>query len=236
MRALDLGCGHQKAAGFVGLDRFPLGGVDLVADLDAPLPFRDSVFDLVVAYHALEHVRDLPATLGEVWRVARPGAQVVVVAPYWAQGLNVANPYHLQGFNEHSPRFWTDAEAAPIAAAEYARPPQGARWGLASSDNRRPDFDLRCREIEFFYFQEYWGLRPQELTDLRRRGFDVCEQILYRLVAWKAPLGESDLAPAALVPYDPPRLAALRERVRATPPRRFSWRRLFARWVELGRL
>ena len=35
------------------------------------------------------------------------GAQVCIVAPYYNQGLNLANPYHVQVFNEHSPRFWT---------------------------------------------------------------------------------------------------------------------------------
>ncbi len=236
MRCLDLGCGRRKAPGFVGLDRFPLPGVDVVADLDAPLPFADSVFDLVLAFHSLEHVADLQRTLHEVWRVGRPGAQVCIGAPYWAQGLNVVNPYHRHAFNEHSPRFWTDAPEAPVPLAEYARPPQGAMWGLASSDNSSPSFDLRCVRIEFFYFAEYWGLDADELTELRRRSFDVCEHILYHLKVCKRSGNGGGESVPELAWFDPPLLAERRRLAAAAPRRRFSWRRLARRLVQLGRI
>lgn len=43
----------------------------VIAD-SAHLPFRDGVFDTVVANHSLEHVANLQATLGEVGRVIQP--------------------------------------------------------------------------------------------------------------------------------------------------------------------
>jgi SAM-dependent methyltransferase len=79
---LDLGCGRQKMAGYLGLDRFSLPGVDVAADLDlSNLPLRDDSFDVIYAFHLLEHVADLQATMKEVWRVAKPGAQVRIGAP-----------------------------------------------------------------------------------------------------------------------------------------------------------
>lgn len=234
---LDLGCGRQGAAGFIGLDRFPLPGVDVVGDLDRGLPFATSSFGRIVAFHSLKHVADLQGVLREVFRVARPGARITVAGPYWAQGIHVANPYHRQNFNEHSPRFWTDFPTPPIPRHEYARPPQGDQWGLASSDNSAPSFDLRCVSVEFFHFAEYWGLGPVELADLRRRGFDVCEQILFRLVAFKPPFTEADLdrvRPEEF--YDPPILAERRRQAHGAQPRRFSWIRLFRRLRLLGRV
>lgn len=50
------------------------------------LPFADHSFDAVISAHALEHVPDLSATMGELTRVLRPGAPLVLVVtrPGWA--------------------------------------------------------------------------------------------------------------------------------------------------------
>lgn len=202
---LDLGCGPVKPVGFIGADRTPLRGVDVVLDLDAPLPFRDEVADLVLMSHSLEHVRDLMATLREVYRVCRHGARVCIVAPYSQQALNLANPYHKQALNEHSPRFWTDAPQTPLDPAEYVHP-QAATWGLSRSDCSDPGIDLRCLSIELFYFPQYRRLPPDEQREARRRHQDVCDQILYQLVVVKRPTRDEDLTElaAAVPPYEPP--------------------------------
>ena len=211
VRRLDLGAGLVSLPGFLGVDRFFLPGARVVLDLDAPrLPFRDDTFDLVHAFHSLEHVADLVATMREVWRVAKPGAQVCITAPYYTMGLNLANPYHKQAFNEHTPRFWTAAPTTRIDAAEWRQPPLGEIWGLAKSDNSDPGFDLRCVRMEFFYFEEYRGLPEEERRRARRRYLDVCEQILYHLVVFKPPLSETDPALDPTDLYMPPQLEARR--------------------------
>jgi len=205
---LDLGCGAKRRPGFLGLDRFALGGAHVLADLDGGhLPFADASFDLVLAFHSLEHVADLVATLREVWRVCRPGAEVCIVAPYYTSSLNLANPYHKQAFNEHTPRFWTNAPTCAVDGEEWRQPPLGGQWGLASSDHSDPGFDLRCLRIEFFYFAEYWGLAPAAQRLARRTRIDVCEQLLYHLRAFKSPLTEADAAAwSAADLYQPPEL------------------------------
>ena len=35
---IDLGCGYRKAEGYLGIDRFHLPEVDIVADLDNGIP------------------------------------------------------------------------------------------------------------------------------------------------------------------------------------------------------
>lgn len=215
---LDLGAGLAPKEGFVAVDRFLLPGITVVLDLDAPyLPFRDDTFDVIHAFHALEHVADLMRTMREVWRVGRAGAQVCIVAPYYTMGLNLANPYHRQAFNEHTPRFWTSAPACPVDPAEWRQPPLGEIWGLARSDNSDPGFDLRCFRMEFFYFEEYWGLPPDEQRRARRHQLDVCEQILYHLVVFKPPLTEADWAIGRGELLMPPQLD---ERRRAAAGRR----------------
>jgi SAM-dependent methyltransferase len=79
--------------------RLPIEGTQFV-DLSAPaaavlrsrggsvtvgmvtsLPFADAAFDLVCACDIVEHVEDDAAALGEISRVARPGASILISVP-----------------------------------------------------------------------------------------------------------------------------------------------------------
>ncbi len=203
--ALDLGCGALKSPGFIGLDRFALSGVDIIADLNGGLPFPDNSFALVFASHALEHVNDLTATMREIYRVCRHGAQVCIVAPYSAQAINAANPYHIQAFNEHTPRFWTTSDQTLIDPREYWHP-HADRWALGASDNSDPGMDLRCLRMEFFYFPEYRYLPPEEQRAARKKYLDVCDVIVYHLIVVKEPISEAEMKELAqrIEYYDPP--------------------------------
>ena len=228
MRRLDIGSGDKRREGFFGLDRFPMPGVAVVADLDrGALPFATDSVDVVVACHSLEHVRDLLGVMREIWRIGRPGAQVCIVAPYFTTGLNLANPYHKQAFNEHTPRFWTDAPTCPVPAAEWQQPPLSAQWGLASSDHSTPGLDLRCLRMEFLYFQEYWGMPAGRQRRARRSRLDVCEQVLYHLMVFKPPMTEADFQRQQVEYYMPPELEE-RRRDAARFTLRARWRGFLA--------
>ena len=188
---VDLGCGRVKLPGFIGVDRFPLPGVDIVANLDEPLPFADDSVDLVHASHSLEHLRDLSKVIREVYRICKHGAQICIIAPYSQQGLNIANPYHKHAFNEHTPRFWTAAAATPIDVADYYHP-HAASWGLLQSDNSTPDIDIRCVKMEFFYFPRYRDLPVHLQRQHRQHEFDICDQVVYHLLVVKQTVSDED--------------------------------------------
>ena len=96
-RALDLGCGdgrlgaELRAAELTAADvskvaleraRAVLPRARLVAlEPDAPLPFEDSGFDLVLCAETLEHVRDVQGLLSEVRRVLRPRGVLALTTP-----------------------------------------------------------------------------------------------------------------------------------------------------------
>jgi len=181
---LDIGCGPKCLPGFVGVDRFPLPGVQVVADLDKPLPFEDDSVELVHAAHSLEHVSDLMFTMKELYRICKHKAQVCIVVPYYEQKLNLANPYHLQVFNEHTPRFWSSCTWAPIDKKEYYHP-HAVTWGLSQSDNSNPGLEIRLLRMEFFYFPRFNRMDPSSQRELRQHLTDVCHQIAYHLVVWK---------------------------------------------------
>jgi SAM-dependent methyltransferase len=60
-----------------------LVGADVVAP-DAPLPYPDDRFDLVVSMDVVEHLPDPAPWLAEVLRVVRPGGTVFLTTPNYA--------------------------------------------------------------------------------------------------------------------------------------------------------
>jgi SAM-dependent methyltransferase len=181
---IDLGCGKRKQEGFIGVDRFPMPEVDILADIDQRLPLEDDSVDVLFSSHSLEHVKDLMFTMREIYRVCKHGAQVCIVAPYNEQKLNIANPYHITVFNEHTPRFWTDHTETPVDPEDYLDPVERP-WGLSRSDNSNPGLDIRLVSMEFFYFPEYQFLPIEQKRRFRNERFNVCEQIMFQLIVWK---------------------------------------------------
>jgi SAM-dependent methyltransferase len=64
---------------------------DVIADAHS-LPFADGVFAAVVAYNAFEHYEDPSAAARQIWRVLRPGGQVLIRTAFM-QPLHEP-PYH----------------------------------------------------------------------------------------------------------------------------------------------
>ena len=119
-RVLDLGCGDGRLT--AELDADDLSGADVSAlalerarrrlpnarlvDLepDAPLPFEDGDFDLVLLAETLEHVRDVQLLLSEVRRVLRPGGTLALTTPATRPLMRAPDPLspHLRFFTGRS--------------------------------------------------------------------------------------------------------------------------------------
>ncbi|MDB6117703.1 MAG: Methyltransferase type 11, partial [Verrucomicrobiaceae bacterium] len=102
MRVLDAGSGRLKeqhlrnellatGASLETLDFLPGEGVDHVADVaDTKLP--EQSYDAILCMQVLEHVPNPQAVCTELYRMAKPGAHVMVSAPQSAWLHNL--PYH----------------------------------------------------------------------------------------------------------------------------------------------
>ncbi|PKM82244.1 MAG: hypothetical protein CVU89_06265 [Firmicutes bacterium HGW-Firmicutes-14] len=209
---VDLGCGPAKRPGFIGVDRFPQLDVDKIGNLNEKLPFEDNSVDLVYASHSLEHVKDLMNTMKEIYRICKHGTQICILAPYYEQKLNFANPYHIQVFNEHTPRFWTDYPYTNIPQDDWLHP-NALTWGLSKSDHGDPGIDLRCVKMEFFYFPEYRHLTLEEKRQARKEKTDVCEEILFHLIAVKKAISEEEYIDMInrMEYYEPPHISIKRQ-------------------------
>jgi SAM-dependent methyltransferase len=128
-RVLDVGCrygaltrSYLEGNEVVGVDvdrealaeAAELGIETHWADADAPLPFPDASFDVVVAGELLEHIRDPAGLVDEARRVLRPGGRLVASVPngfrlkhrlrFLAGREPEEDPTHLHLFSERAIR------------------------------------------------------------------------------------------------------------------------------------
>jgi len=113
---LNLGCGRSPQPGWVNVDIARIPGVDVVADLDdcrtQPLPFAESSVSQMQMLHVLEHIKDTLALMQELYRIAEPGAQLVIRSPYGSSDDAYEDPTHCQRFYMNSfsyfaqPTYW----------------------------------------------------------------------------------------------------------------------------------
>jgi SAM-dependent methyltransferase len=119
-RALDLGCGDGRLTAELDASQLTAADVSPVAlerarprlpgarvvelEPDAPLPFDDGSFDLVLAAETAEHVRDLQLFLSEIRRVLAPGGELALTTPATPPLARPEHPLspHLRRFTRRS--------------------------------------------------------------------------------------------------------------------------------------
>lgn len=102
-KILDVGCGWNKVPGAIGIDANPRAHADVVHDLGVvPYPFPDNEFDEIVCRHVIEHVPDVMALVGELHRIAKPGARITIVTPHYTNPDWATDPTHRNHFNSYS--------------------------------------------------------------------------------------------------------------------------------------
>jgi SAM-dependent methyltransferase len=97
MLILDVGCGKKKQeAGSIGLDRERGSLADVVCELTHfPWPLRDCCADRIHLSHFLEHQPDILRVMAEVHRIAKSGAEVLIVTPHFSSRDSYTDPTHL---------------------------------------------------------------------------------------------------------------------------------------------
>jgi SAM-dependent methyltransferase len=80
---VDLGCGLAKRTGYLGVDRLPLPGVDVVCDVTAGLlPFPDDSLVGIYSNFLFQELENPLPLLREIVRVCKHGADVQIWVPH----------------------------------------------------------------------------------------------------------------------------------------------------------
>lgn len=98
MEKLNLGCGKNYKEGFVNLDSNRAVKVDVYADIEKGLPFKDNTFDYIYASHILEHINNLTGLMQEISRVCKNKAKIKIICPYFASASAYQDPTHVRFF------------------------------------------------------------------------------------------------------------------------------------------
>lgn len=95
-KAIDIGCGPNKKAGYYGVDCFRFPCVDQVFDFMAgewPLP--ESHFREVHCAHVIEHMTDAKHLLRQIHRICADGAEVYIETPHFSCIESWSDPTHV---------------------------------------------------------------------------------------------------------------------------------------------
>jgi predicted SAM-dependent methyltransferase len=107
---INLGCGDQQIPGHFGLDRLQRAGVDLICDLNQPIPIASKSVDHVYAKSLLEHIDELEQLLGEVSRILKPGGTFYVYVPHWSNPFYYSDYTHRRFFGLASFDYFSEPE------------------------------------------------------------------------------------------------------------------------------
>jgi SAM-dependent methyltransferase len=91
------------------------------------LEFADSSFDTVLSIQVLEHVFEPIRMIEELYRVARPGAAVVVMVP------QTANLHHVPHHYQNITRYWLEEAADRLGAEVVEYHAMGGAWSTTAS-------------------------------------------------------------------------------------------------------
>lgn len=101
MLKFNMGCGHNKAPGFVNVDASPACNPDEVADLETtPWPWADDCADTVLFNHSLEHMgadsKVFLAIMGETYRILADSGEVIINVPHPRHDDFINDPTHVR--------------------------------------------------------------------------------------------------------------------------------------------
>ena len=111
MIKLNLGCGDKILKGFVNVDIKKFPGVNIAADLNKNLPFKDNYADYILCEHVIEHLEKPIDFLLELWRISKPNAIIDIYAPHFSHFTSYANLDHKRALSYFTfGEEWTNKE------------------------------------------------------------------------------------------------------------------------------
>lgn len=102
MKILDVGAGFFRYPGAETIDGNAAAKPDILHDLNIfPWPVADNSYDVVYSSHCLEHLDNAKKAVEEMWRIARPGAEIIIKVPHFSSRVAWTDLEHVRGFGIH---------------------------------------------------------------------------------------------------------------------------------------
>lgn len=104
---LDIGCGNDKlkpgkGEKVIGIDHMKYPGVDIVHDLEKPLPLKSNFADRVYSNHTFEHIRNIVPLIEQCWKVTKPTGELFIRVPHFTSAGMYTDLTHTTFFSSRS--------------------------------------------------------------------------------------------------------------------------------------
>ena len=118
---LDIGCGKRKIEPeAIGIDVSPDSAADHLWNLDRyPRPLESNCFSRIHMSHVIEYLDDPMRAMAEVYRVARDGAEVLIVTPHFSSHNSYVDPTHKRHMAAASFEYFTGKDFPTFAGSPY---------------------------------------------------------------------------------------------------------------------
>lgn len=163
---LDLACGDNKAAGFVGVDVVKTPSADIVADLTKRWPWADASVDEVHCAHYVEHVPDLIFFMNELGRVLKEGGKATIVAPYYSSIRAWQDPTHVRAIGETSFLYYNKGWRDGNKLSHY---PITCDFDFTYGYALDAFWQTRSDEARAFAIRHYWNVVNDVIVTLTKR-------------------------------------------------------------------
>lgn len=95
---INFGSGSIKMDGYLSVDVWDYGNVDILYKIGDPLPLPDNSVDEVFSMHCFEHIDDIFFTMHDLFRVCKDGAVLNIISPHFSSPRNCYDMEHRRQF------------------------------------------------------------------------------------------------------------------------------------------
>ena len=174
---IDLGCGPNKQAGFVGVDSLAFDGkVDIVLDLGKDKwPWEDNSVDEFHSSHFLEHLDAMERVhfWNELHRVLKSGKGGRLIVPYWNAARAFGDPSHKwppisEWHFLYLNKTWRKANA-PHSDSEHVSWGYNCDFDTVTAYALHPELITRAPEYQQFAIQWYREAAQDSITTVTKK-------------------------------------------------------------------